>query len=201
MAAVVGQGVFSLLCLCVEGGEEVSCNDCHLVAATIFPLVRRIPVFLELIPYSPVHTRLLSARACLRQHNGQSAEPLATAGVIPWLYPSANFHRQAATDEQQTVPIAYQLHRDVRRRSFHSDAEEQHTQDRTYATITLLNAKYSLYFSATEFHRQPSSDEQEPAPAAHRHLHRYFCCMDAYLVAARHIHGRIPPPFSFQSST
>jgi hypothetical protein len=118
-------------------------------------LVRRIPFFLDLIPYSLVHTRLLSARACRRQHNGQSAKPLAIAGVVPRLYPSAEFHRQATTDEQHTVPVAYQLHCDVRRRSFLFDAVEPHTQGKTYATITLLNAKYSLYFSATEFHRQP----------------------------------------------
>ena len=83
---------------------------------------------------------------------------------------------------------------------FHFDAVEPHTQGRTYATIALLNANYSLYFSAAEFHRQPPTYEQEPAPAAHRHLHSYFRCLDAYLVAARHTHGRITPPFTFQRS-
>jgi len=105
--------------------------------------------FFELTPYSPVHTRPLSARACRRQHNGQSAKPLATAGDIPWLYPSADFHRHATTDEQQPVSAAYHLHRDVRRQNFHFDAVKPLTQDRTYPTITLLNANYSLYFTAT----------------------------------------------------
>ena len=76
------------------GGGCSTISDRTSTATRLFSLVRRIPVFLELIPYHAVHTTPFSARGCRWQLNGYDATTISTSGYIPCVYPSVDFQRQ-----------------------------------------------------------------------------------------------------------
>ncbi len=83
----------------------------------MFPLVCRIPVFFELIPYSPVHKHPLLPADAAGKRPGNSAITNATEGDIPCVYPRADFKRLLQTDERQTTDVSrYDLHCDTHRR-------------------------------------------------------------------------------------